>query len=108
MRRCRTWRAATPHDAADAATPHHDAVAARLSVRPAAQVTRGEEYPRVVVQLPMFNEREVCQDAIDACCELTWPRDRLLVQILDDSTDEVTRERIEDKARRRAPPPRAR
>lgn len=34
---------------------------------------------------------------IDACCELQWPRDRLLVQVLDDSTDAITRERIEDK-----------
>ena len=45
----------------------------------------------------MFTEREVCQHVIDAACELRWPRDRLLVQILDDSTDEVTRDRIEDK-----------
>lgn len=39
----------------------------------------------------------MCQQVIDACCELQWPHDRLLVQILDDSTDEITRERIEDK-----------
>ena len=53
-------------------------------------------YPKVVVQLPMFNEREVCRQVIDAACELDWPRERLMVQILDDSTDEVARERIQD------------
>jgi len=53
-------------------------------------------FPTVVVQLPMFNEREVCQNIIDAACELRWPRSRLLVQVLDNSTCEVTRERVED------------
>ena len=44
----------------------------------------------------MFNEREVCRQVIEACCELEWPRDALMVQVLDDSTDEVARERIQD------------
>ena len=55
-----------------------------------------EAYPRVVVQLPMFNEREVCRQVIDAACEMEWPRGRLMVQVLDDSTDEVARERIQE------------
>ena len=55
-----------------------------------------EAYPRVVVQLPMFNEREVCRQVIDAACEMEWPRSRLLVQVLDDSTDEIARERIQE------------
>jgi len=59
-------------------------------------VTCAHQYPAVVVQLPMFNEREVCRQVIDACCELEWPRDALMVQVLDDSTDEVARERIQD------------
>ncbi len=53
-------------------------------------------FPPVVIQLPMFNEREVCRQVIDAACELEWPRGRLLVQVLDDSTDEIARERIQD------------
>ena len=53
-------------------------------------------YPPVVVQLPMFNEREVCRQIIDAACELEWPRGRLLVQVLDDSTDDIARERIQE------------
>ena len=54
------------------------------------------QYPTVVVQLPMFNEREVCRQVIDCACEIEWPRDALMVQVLDDSTDEVARERIQD------------
>ena len=52
---------------------------------------------RQVVQLPMFNEKEVCQNIIDAACALEWPRSRVLIQVLDDSTCEETRRRIEDK-----------
>lgn len=38
-------------------------------------------YPRVAVQLPMFNERAVCQAAIDSAAELAWPRNRFCVQV---------------------------
>ncbi len=58
--------------------------------------TAAHLYPPVVVQLPMFNEREVCRQVIDAACELEWPRAKLLVQVLDDSTDDIARERIQD------------
>ncbi|CAD7698593.1 unnamed protein product [Ostreobium quekettii] len=54
-------------------------------------------YPMVAVQLPMFNERYVCQDIIDAACSLTWPKKRLMVQVLDDSTDKETRQLVDDK-----------
>jgi hypothetical protein len=32
--------------------------------------------PRVCVQLPMFNEHEVCERVIEAACALRWPRER--------------------------------
>ena len=38
-------------------------------------------YPKVAVQLPMFNERAVCQAAIDSAAELVWPRNRFCVQV---------------------------
>lgn len=38
-------------------------------------------WPLVAVQLPMFNERAVCQAAIDCACGLTWPSSRLVVQV---------------------------
>ncbi|GMH38437.1 hypothetical protein BSKO_06321 [Bryopsis sp. KO-2023] len=54
-------------------------------------------YPKVAVQLPMFNERAVCQSIIDHACAMHWPRDKFIVQVLDDSTDKMTRELVDDK-----------
>ncbi|MFG0317120.1 MAG: cellulose synthase family protein [Planctomycetota bacterium JB042] len=45
--------------------------------------------PKVCVQLPVFNEATVVERLIDAVCAFDWPRDRLEVQVLDDSTDET-------------------
>ncbi|CAI8601488.1 unnamed protein product [Vicia faba] len=45
-------------------------------------------YPLVLVQIPMCNEKEVYEQSISAVCQLDWPKDRLLVQVLDDSDDE--------------------
>jgi cellulose synthase/poly-beta-1,6-N-acetylglucosamine synthase-like glycosyltransferase len=61
-----------------------------LSLRPEAErsVAAGEELP-VVVQLPVYNERYVAERVIDAACRLDWPRDRLEIQVLDDSDDET-------------------
>ncbi|MCP5114424.1 MAG: glycosyltransferase [bacterium] len=50
-------------------------------------------WPVVTVQLPIFNEMYVAERLIEAVCRLDYPRDRLEVQVLDDSTDE-TREII--------------
>lgn len=36
---------------------------------------------QVAVQLPMFNERAVCQAIIDSACEMAWPRERFCVQV---------------------------
>jgi cellulose synthase/poly-beta-1,6-N-acetylglucosamine synthase-like glycosyltransferase len=46
-----------------------------------------EDYPLVTVQLPIYNERYVAKRIIDVVCQLDWPRDRLEIQVLDDSTD---------------------
>ena len=48
-------------------------------------------YPTVCVQLPMFNEHAVARRVIEAASAMTWPVDRLSVQVLDDSTDPDTR-----------------
>ncbi|MFH1969940.1 MAG: glycosyltransferase [Verrucomicrobiota bacterium] len=47
------------------------------------------EWPRVTVQLPIFNEQYVVTRLLEAACALDYPRDRLEIQILDDSTDET-------------------
>lgn len=46
-----------------------------------------EDYPMVLVQIPMCNEREVYQQSIAAVCILDWPKERMIVQVLDDSDD---------------------
>ncbi|CAI0376376.1 unnamed protein product [Linum tenue] len=43
--------------------------------------------PMVLVQIPMCNEREVYDQSISAVCQLDWPKDRILIQVLDDSDD---------------------
>uniref|UniRef100_A0A7N0U8C2 Glycosyltransferase 2-like domain-containing protein n=1 Tax=Kalanchoe fedtschenkoi TaxID=63787 RepID=A0A7N0U8C2_KALFE len=48
----------------------------------------GYDYPMVLVQVPMCNEREVYEQSISAVCQLDWPKDRILIQVLDDSNDE--------------------
>ncbi|GLT64845.1 hypothetical protein SLA2020_373120 [Shorea laevis] len=46
-----------------------------------------EDYPMVLVQIPMCNEREVYHQSIAAVCILDWPKERMLVQVLDDSDE---------------------
>ncbi|CAK7349411.1 unnamed protein product [Dovyalis caffra] len=46
-----------------------------------------KDYPMVLVQIPMCNEREVYQQSIAACCIQDWPKERMLIQILDDSDE---------------------
>jgi cellulose synthase/poly-beta-1,6-N-acetylglucosamine synthase-like glycosyltransferase len=47
------------------------------------------EWPRVTVQLPLYNELYVAKRLIDAVAALDYPADRLQIQVLDDSTDET-------------------
>lgn len=47
------------------------------------------EWPKVTVQLPIYNERFVAERLIDAVCALDYPADRLEIQVLDDSTDDT-------------------
>ncbi len=48
-----------------------------------------DELPRVTVQLPIFNEQYVVDRLLDAVCRLDYPREKLDIQLLDDSTDET-------------------
>ncbi len=47
------------------------------------------EWPGVLVQVPLYNERYVVEHVIDAVAALDYPLDRLHIQILDDSTDDT-------------------
>lgn len=51
----------------------------------------GSALPFVTVQVPTYNERHVVERVIDAVAALDYPRHKLQIQILDDSTDETTR-----------------
>jgi len=46
------------------------------------------DYPDVLVQLPVFNEYYVVERLINAAVQLDYPREKLHIQVLDDSTDE--------------------
>jgi cellulose synthase/poly-beta-1,6-N-acetylglucosamine synthase-like glycosyltransferase len=48
-----------------------------------------DDLPRVTVQLPIFNEQYVVDRLLDAICKLDYPREKLDIQLLDDSTDET-------------------
>ncbi len=48
------------------------------------------DYPKVTIQLPVFNEKYVVQRLIDAVCKISYPKNLLEIQVLDDSTDETT------------------
>lgn len=51
--------------------------------------------PLVTVQLPVRNERAVAERLLRAVARLEWPRDRLEVQVLDDSDDAETSARLD-------------
>lgn len=48
-------------------------------------------WPAVTVQLPVFNERYVIKRLLKAVVSLDYPRDKLHIQVLDDSTDSTKR-----------------
>jgi len=47
------------------------------------------ELPPVLVQVPLYNEASVARRIIEHVARLDYPRERLHIQILDDSTDET-------------------
>ena len=58
----------------------------RATGEPARRFT---ELPVVTVQLPLYNEQFVVEDLLASACRLDYPRDRMQIQVLDDSTDET-------------------
>ncbi|XP_057456022.1 glucomannan 4-beta-mannosyltransferase 2 [Lotus japonicus] len=60
----------------------------------------GANFPVVLIQIPMFNEKEVYKVSIGAACGLSWPTDRLVIQVLDDSTDPVVKQLVEMECQR--------
>lgn len=48
-----------------------------------------EPYPIVTVQLPIYNELNVVNRLIESVLNFDYPKDKLEIQVLDDSTDET-------------------
>jgi cellulose synthase/poly-beta-1,6-N-acetylglucosamine synthase-like glycosyltransferase len=57
--------------------------------RPLRSRVAPECWPRVTVQLPLYNELYVGPRLLEAACRLDYPIDRLEIQVLDDSDDET-------------------
>jgi cellulose synthase/poly-beta-1,6-N-acetylglucosamine synthase-like glycosyltransferase len=58
-----------------------------------------KDLPRVTIQLPIFNELYVVGRLIKHVCKIRYPKDKLEIQVLDDSTDEtqeVARKLVEE------------
>lgn len=55
-------------------------------ITPAGQF---DDLPKVTIQLPMYNELFVAERIIEHCCNIDYPRQKLEIQVLDDSTDET-------------------
>ncbi len=47
-------------------------------------------WPTVLVQLPIYNESSVVEQLLEAISKLDYPREKISVQLLDDSNDETT------------------
>jgi cellulose synthase/poly-beta-1,6-N-acetylglucosamine synthase-like glycosyltransferase len=67
----------------------------RYSKNVPAQPPPVTEWPRVTIQLPIYNERYVIERLVEAISRFDYPAELLDVQVLDDSTDE-TREVARD------------
>src|SRR6202034_2689011 len=48
-----------------------------------------DDLPWVTIQLPLYNEATVAGRLLDHVAAIEWPRSRLEIQVLDDSTDET-------------------
>jgi cellulose synthase/poly-beta-1,6-N-acetylglucosamine synthase-like glycosyltransferase len=48
-----------------------------------------DDFPVVTIQLPLYNELYVVERLIQKVCEIEYPKEKLEIQVLDDSTDET-------------------
>ncbi len=56
---------------------------------PVLNIEQPQNVPFVTVQLPVYNEYYVVERLIDAVASLHYPKERLEIQVLDDSTDDT-------------------
>ncbi len=75
-------------------------LALRAGSRPRQKLPPMKHWPKVTVQLPIYNEMYVAERLVEAAANLDYPRHLMEIQVLDDSTDETVS--IVRKAVRRA------
>ncbi|WP_337862873.1 glycosyltransferase [Nitrososphaera sp.] len=68
---------------------HDRIVAAAKSASGLAGAADMPLLPTVTVQIPLYNEKYVARRVIDAVCKIDYPRDRMQIQVLDDSDDDT-------------------
>src|SRR3984885_3617603 len=56
---------------------------------PSGEIADRDDLPYVTIQLPLYNEATVASRLLDHVAAIEWPRSRLEIQVLDDSTDET-------------------
>jgi cellulose synthase/poly-beta-1,6-N-acetylglucosamine synthase-like glycosyltransferase len=66
---------------------HKSEIAAAKSL--AGPVLTDDQLPVVTVQLPIFNESTVVRRLLQVVARMDYPRDKLQIQVLDDSIDET-------------------
>ena len=52
-------------------------------------LTNPDETPYITIQLPVYNEMYVMERLLDNIAKIDYPKDKLEIQVLDDSTDET-------------------
>lgn len=62
----------------------------RTSQRDLPRPPEPEQWPTVLVQLPIYNEQHVVERLLEAVARLDYPFERLHIQILDDSNDSTS------------------
>jgi cellulose synthase/poly-beta-1,6-N-acetylglucosamine synthase-like glycosyltransferase len=69
---------------------------------PPQPVAKLDDLPVVTLQLPIYNEKYVIERLLQSVCAFDYPKERMQIQVLDDSTDETraAAERLVDIYRR--------
>ncbi|NOT38154.1 MAG: glycosyltransferase [Saprospiraceae bacterium] len=57
--------------------------------KPLEPLQEEDHFPTVTIQLPIFNELYVVDRLLDNITKIDYPKDKLQIQVLDDSTDET-------------------
>jgi cellulose synthase/poly-beta-1,6-N-acetylglucosamine synthase-like glycosyltransferase len=65
------------------------AIRAKSEIAPLAKDASPSDVPHVTIQLPLYNEATVAARLLDHVSKIDYPREKLEIQVLDDSTDET-------------------